>query len=216
MNEPKFHRNNLRPQHRQAFAGAVILFFFLMSCQTAEKKSVTQPPTLPLATQAVRVATLPPTWTPIPTATPSQTATQTPTPTLTVSPTVTATLSAESICDNFTLVSAPEAGVSLPFAGFIAFSWDGSPPDSLLILSVKSTTTDSETLVQFPSAAQRNAYFELYYLPTWGTYRWTLSLFIEPYGELCPISGTFFREAWWEHPVSNPLAPPFIFRVQTP
>ncbi|MBZ0307420.1 MAG: hypothetical protein K8I82_15235, partial [Anaerolineae bacterium] len=133
-------------------------------------------------------------------------------PTVTLTPTATTTLSAAAICNQFTVVSAPDEGISVAYTGLIAFSWDNSPPDSTVVLSLVRLKDGYETLTEFPPEYQRNAYFELAYLPSWGEYRWTLSLFLEPYGELCPTSGTFFREPWWNAPIVNPLAPPFIFR----
>lgn len=204
-------KNHAKTGHLLGFAALLILL--LVGCGNSEKQSDTGASivsTIPLVTP---LATLPPTWTPAPTNTPVPTATPTVTPTITVTPSATTTLTAEEICGRFSIVSVPDEGVSLPYAGVIAFSWDNSPPDSIVVLSLVRVKDGSEFLTQFPPEYQRNAFFELAYLPTWGAYRWTLSLFLESYGELCPVSGTFFREAWWGQPIINPLAPPFIFRL---
>lgn len=212
VNEPNF-QNKPSKFKQHLLIGAVLgISLLLTNCTASNQKAESGvPPTIPLNTSVA--ATLPPTWTIVPSQTPSPTSTTTPTATVTQTPTITPTLAAETICENFKLVSVPDDGVSIPYVGFIAFSWEGSPPDSVVVLSIVRTQDSSEILIQYPPEAQRNAYFEFYYLPTWGMYRWTLSLVIEPYGELCASSGSFFREAWWNQPIANPLAPPFIFRV---
>jgi hypothetical protein len=155
--------------------------------------------------------TLPPTWTPIPTATATPLPTRTLTPSPTVEPSPTATIPAEVICETFEWISVPPDNASLTYVGFFSIAWQNSPPDSIILLAVEQVATGEELLFSFPQELNLNSYLEMPYLPDWGSYNWTASLYIDGYGALCPTSGTFFREPWWDNPIIDPLAPPFIF-----
>jgi len=154
--------------------------------------------------------TLPPTWTPLPTFTPIPTATLTLTPTVTLTVTPAPTLSAESICETFTITGAPRDELSIPYAGGGGFSWQGIPYDSLVLLTLKRADNGEEVIIPFAADEGFNALFSAKQLPAWGRYTWTLSVYLEAYGEICPHSGAFYREAWWTRPIENPLAPPFV------
>jgi hypothetical protein len=154
--------------------------------------------------------TLPPTWTPTFTPAPSDTPTMTRTPTPTVTPSPTQTLTPNEICKTFELVGRPREGVSTSYIGTIGFGWTGAPPDSLVVISLRHVDSDEEVLGQFSADAGINAAIDLEALPEWGNYNWTLSLFLEPYGELCPFTGSFYRQPWWQGAIPNPLDPPFV------
>jgi hypothetical protein len=118
------------------------------------------------------------------------------------------TLSAQALCQQFQVLAQPEQGASVAYGGVIGFAWQNAPSDSQLVLSLVDSA-GLETLFTLPPDLGFNAEIGLLNLPTWGDYRWRLSLFSEPYGELCPVEGAFFREPWWSRPIENPLNPPF-------
>jgi hypothetical protein len=169
--------------------------------------SSSQPTQTPVPLQA---SPLPPTWTasPPPTATVTATITKTSIPpTQTHTPEPTETLTADHICERFTLISSPEEGVSLSYAGYIGVTWENAPPDSVVVMAF--LRGEEETLAQASPQSGVNTLFDLGSLPGWGSYHWTIGLFIEPYGEICQQKGEFFREPWWFRPIENPFAPPF-------
>jgi hypothetical protein len=116
-------------------------------------------------------------------------------------------LTSDRICEQFTLISSPEEGVSLAYTGYVGFTWENAPPDSLVVIGF--VRGEQETLAQAPPESAVNTLFDLTSLPGWGTYQWTISLYMEPYGEICQHRGEFFREPWWFRPIENPFAPPF-------
>lgn len=177
----------------------------LAGCGTAEIQSA---PTLLRVTPSA-APTLPPTWTPSPSFTPSRTPTVTLSPTATLTVTPTQTLTADAICDRFALTGSPVEGVSVAYKGGIGFSWEDAPYDSAVIVSLVHVASGEEKLFQFAPEMGFSAIVEMEDLPAWGVYQWRVSLFIEPYGELCPHEGQIYREPWWLKPIENPLAPPF-------
>lgn len=192
------------------WAGAALILggLLLAACGGSEPQvqRVNTPSLVPLT--PVTRPTLPPAWTPTPSETPSLMPTVTAAPTQTPTFTITPTLTAREVCQQFVLTVAPSEGVAVDYDGIIGFSWEGAPPDSIIALSMVDHTGE-ETLVQFSPDFSINTLFDLTALPTWGTYDWTLSLVLPPYGELCPQTGSFLREPWWADPFDNPLAPPF-------
>jgi len=187
----------------------VVVFIFLAACTS--QASPTPPPAAPtiLLVTPGKPPTLPPTWTPIPTPTPSQTPSPTPPPTLTASPSPTQTRAARAICQQFELLGAPAQDAVLAYDDWVAFSWRGAPPDSLIVLSLRNG--ESETLGQFLPDSGFDGVFDLLNLPKWGNYAWTLSILIESYGEICPQQGRFYREPWWQQPIQNPFNPVFMY-----
>jgi hypothetical protein len=199
------NRDRRKWWRQSVLAGAILI---LAACGGNEPQiqQVNTPSLVPL-TPIVR-ATLPPAWTSTPSTTPSLTPTATITPTVTPTFTITPTLAAEEVCEQFALTGAPSVGASFSYDAIIGFSWDGAPPDSVIVLSLIDHQ-DEEVLLQFPNRPRFDALFDMRALPGWGTYTWTLSMVLTPYGELCTQTGSFLREPWWLEPFDNPLAPPF-------
>jgi hypothetical protein len=134
--------------------------------------------------------------------------TRTPTFTLTPTPVPTLTRTAADICARFTVISQPTEGAALAYGGFLGFSWANAPPDALVVLTLRGR--DGEEITgAFRPDNNLNASFPLTSLPQVGRYTWRLTLYLEPYGEICPLEGTFIRETWWARPLENPFAPPF-------
>lgn len=187
----------------------------LAACESAPEAATlpAQPsPTLiPLQSPGTPV-TLPPTWTPAPTSTSAPSATASPSPTITQTPQPSATFSAAALCEAWLLTSQPMPGISLPYGGFLSFLWaEGLPPDAQVILGfTHRSQAEEELLLAFP-AGQLGTVLDITLLQRWGEFQWQAGIFLESYGEICPITGTFYREPWWAEPIPNPLSPPFAY-----
>jgi hypothetical protein len=98
----------------------------------------------------------------------------------------------------------------LAYDSILGFQWGEVPAGGSVVLSFQALASGQESLAQFGPEAGFNMLFSALDLPAWGTYRWQIALYLEPYGELpCIYRGEFYREPWWARPLLNPFNPSF-------
>lgn len=199
--------NERRMRGNKKILAIAVLLIWLVAC--GEEVPAADLPPEPTEISLVTPATLPPTWTPAPSATPSITPSATATATETFTPAPTATLSAETVCNNFELTGAPEDDLEITYIGFGGFTWEGAPAGTNVVVRFTHLPTEEAIALAYTPEDGFNAIFEMAMLPRWGSYEWELSVYAENFGEQCTRSGQFFREPWWEIPIDNPLNPPF-------
>lgn len=165
---------------------AGLLLIALAACSNPTPQlpaTTTQSPFATISAPAAR-STLPPTWTPSFTPPPSATFTDTPTPSQTPTP------SARSICAGLSVLYEIENNQR--------FAWEGGIPiiagtdinETVIRFNAVHRQSGAARLVELPGGQMVMAELPTNLLPRPGFYDWTLSVYSEPYGEICERSGT--------------------------
>jgi hypothetical protein len=171
--------------------GSFIVFLILATgCTTPRPVASPLPPTNTLAIRFVPNPTLPPTWTPVPTDTPVPT--WTPIPTNTPAPTA----SAEQVCKEFGIASAPAPGAEYDYDGRVTFAWLAVPEGARLSLTITLRGEKQGIRLDIDQFGDNIIPIPLTRLPdeTGGTYDWKIWLQHPQYGEICPHTGYFVRK----------------------
>lgn len=168
----------------------LLLIGLLVGCTATRPTPTIAPPTNTLAVQFVPNPTLPPTWTPVPTDTPIPTWTPAPTPT----PAPTA--SAEQICKEFGIASAPALGKEFEYDDKATFAWVAVPEGVRLSLTITLRGEKQGIRLDIDQFGDNIIPIPLTRLPdeTGGVYDWKIWLQHPQYGEICPHTGYFTRK----------------------
>jgi len=160
--------------------GLAVFLFVLAACGSATPA--------PTATPLPPPPTLPPAWTVTPTFTPLP-PTLTRTPTLT--PTITPTLSREAICEQFEVVHQLRNGIELEDDGILAMIIESPPGTTVRFLARHTLSSQNLGLDMNANGDTIIMQLALSQFPVLGSYRWSVVVLTEEYGELCEQRGTF-------------------------
>ncbi len=106
------------------------------------------------------------------------------------------TASAEQVCKDFGIASAPSAGTEYDYDGKVTFAWVAVPDATRLSLSITLRGEKQGIRLDVDQSGDNIIPIPLTRLPdeTGGTYDWKIWLQHPTYGEICPHTGYFTRK----------------------